>query len=324
LFIGWQLIERRAFCDQEFRFAAAEEAVSQSEVKSPSKTKDIAIQEKLLEEKVNHIIGAEEREIASVFNSGKNAAKHYLSSDGDAKTKVALANAMVQQSNNSEGWLSFFSSTARGSLPALSTVKPKRIVPFEREKKKKSVVASSTTATIENEGANDSSNNPEDSSTEKVVTSGELATRRVPFDPSNYQISSEEGNYRIVPRSEFSSAVSSAKSAALQALQRVKDGQFIVAGEGSEYDPGDTTLHERFGMRHVVYPVDIQFYEDHQSVEAMAAKFCMEIKEYEFEIENNDCGFEWFISRALTAHEIEMRDRKMVSRADSAAKMVEM
>ena len=41
-----------------------------------------------------------------------------------------MAVALEDNSSSSEGWLTFFSASARGSLSALSTVKPKRIYPF--------------------------------------------------------------------------------------------------------------------------------------------------------------------------------------------------
>ena len=56
----------------------------------------------------------------------------------------------------------------------------------------------------------------------------------------------------------------------------------------------------------------------------MATKFWCEVREYELDIDANNCGFEWFITKSLTPQEIEKRDCKMASRADSAAKMVEM
>lgn len=269
--------------------------------------------ERTIEANVDKIMAEEERLAADAFNLGRTKATRKLNSNlTNERATVSMAGALAQSSNSSEGWLTFFSASARGSLPALSTVKPKRISPFYWKKATKEV---------------DIIIADEDDGEEIGASEDRTTTLEVAAGVGNETVDTPHGPYRIPkPHKQFVSAVSSAKAAATQALQHVKDKSFQTAPLGSPHDPGGSRLHERFGSKHIVHPADIEFYEDHKSIEAMAKRFQMDVLQYEEEIESNNCerGFEWFISHCLTEAEIQLRDKVMSERADSAEIMVEM
>lgn len=278
--------------DQELRFEAIEHIESGSGNKNELKT---------TEDMVLNLSKDDETQAAAAFNSGI-VRQRVTSSQMDGNLNM-MASTIAANSSSAEGWLTFISASARGSLPSIATVKPKRILPFIWVEKTSSL----------GEIVEDEENKAQDSEQEDDNNTVILST-------TNNNVS------RLIPKPTklFENAARSVKSAAVQALERVKDNIFQRPANDPAYDPGDSTLHERFGSLHIVYPSDVEYYKNHESVEAMVTTFEADVLQYEQEIEPNGKGFEWYISRDLSSAEIALRDKVMAERADSAVTMVEM